>query len=73
MNNTIRRFAIVLSLTFVLAGTPAMAGVARDGGHDRTPAIVKIIRHLAKKFFGVTPTADPTIPIPGPSSVNANP
>jgi hypothetical protein len=71
VNKTISRFAIALSLSFALAGTPAIAGTARDG--DRTPVVVKIIKRLAQKFFGVTPNADPTIPIPGPNTMTPNP
>jgi len=74
MKKNISRFAAVLSLTVVLGSTPAIAAPSRDGGGapERTP-IVRLIQKLVQRLFGVKPTAEPIIPIPGPSSTSPNP
>lgn len=71
MTKNIRRFATVLTLTAVLASTPAFAGPNRSAGDvpDR-PAIVRIVQKLMQKLFGLKTYAAPTIPIP-PESPDA--
>jgi hypothetical protein len=69
VNKNIRRFATALSLTVVLASTPAIASTtSRDTGADRErPGIVRVIQRLVQKLIGVKTTAEPSIPIPAPS------
>lgn len=70
MTKNIRRFATVLTLTAVLASTPAFAGPNRSGGDvSERPALVRIVQKMMQKLFGLKPTAAPTIPIP-PESPN---
>lgn len=63
MSQNIRRFAVALSLTMVLASTPAMAAPARDGSRDERGVIARVI-HAIQKFFGIRVTEAPIIPIP---------
>lgn len=68
MNKNIRRIAAALSLTFVLATTPAFAGPSRDRGSvPERPGIVRVIQKLLR-IFGVKTMAEPIIPIPGPNA-----
>ena len=71
MTKNIRRFSAVLSLTLMLAGTPAMAAPTRDaGGWERNP-IVKTLKRLAQRLLGLTPSSEGMVgPYPAPSTPN---
>lgn len=74
MTTNIRRFAAAVSLAFVLSATPVVAAPSRDGdpGRDRT-SIVRVVKRLFQRFFGVTPTMAPIGPIPAPGTPTSNP
>jgi len=68
MNKNIRRIAAALSLTVILASTPAFAGPSRDGsGAPERPGIVRLIKKVMR-LIGIKVTAEPTLPIPGPNA-----
>lgn len=66
MTHNSRRFAVVLSLTFVLASAPIASAAPRGGDREIAP-IVKIVKRLLR-FVGVS--AEPTVPIPAPTQPN---
>ncbi|HUP59586.1 MAG TPA: hypothetical protein VNA69_04115 [Thermoanaerobaculia bacterium] len=68
MSKHIRRFTAAVSLTLILAVTPAVAAPSRDSGNDRDrTSIVQIIKRIAQRIFGVTPNTDLTGPNPAPT------
>jgi hypothetical protein len=70
MTKNTRRFAAALSLTLALAGSPAAFAAGR-GADDRAP-IVKIMKRILR-FIGISVTAEPTMPIPAPTTSTPNP
>ena len=71
MNKNIRRFATVVTLTAVLAGTtPAFAGPRNGGDVSERPALVRIVQKMLQKLFGLTTNSGISIPIP-PNSPDA--
>lgn len=60
-----KSFVAAFALVAVLAAaTPVSAG-PRD--RNTEPPLTRIIKKFAKKVFGITTTADPTVPIPDPT------
>lgn len=69
MSKIIRRFAAVSLLTAVVTATPVVAAPARDYGADRERApIVRVLKQIAKKIFGLLPTSGPIGPVPAPTT-----
>ena len=71
MTSHIRRFAAAASLAVVLSATPVIAAPSRDRNPGRDDAsIVRVVKQILRRFFGLTPTNLPTGPIPGPNNTN---
>jgi hypothetical protein len=68
MTTNVRRFAASLALIIVLLGTPVIAG-PRDGGAERDRvSIVRIVKRVVQRLFGISPLHTPVGPIPAPST-----
>ena len=61
-----KSFAAVALVAIIAAATPA-AAAPRDRDRSTLP-VIKVIVKYAQKMFGIRTTAEPIIPIPGPTT-----
>jgi hypothetical protein len=61
-----KSFTAALALVVVLTAAVPAAAAPRD--RSNRPTLGAIIKQAMKKIFGVKANAEPTMPIPGPTS-----